>query len=65
MSTTFAGRVEDEHILTGAGAYSADFDLPGQVWLEHALYDPASGQLLSGSFMDYAMPRADDLPASM
>mgnify|MGYP003352149218 CR=1 FL=1 len=24
--------------------------------------DLASGQLLSGSFMDYAMPRADDLP---
>src|SRR4029079_8164605 len=26
------------------------------------VYDPASGQLLAGSFMDYAMPRADDLP---
>ena len=26
-------------------------------------YDPDSGQLLSGSFMDYCMPRADDLPS--
>jgi carbon-monoxide dehydrogenase large subunit len=34
----------------------------GQALLEHQVYDP-SGQLLSGSFMDYAMPRADDLPA--
>ena len=35
----------------------------GQALLEHAVYDPASGQLLSGSFMDYAMPRAGDLPS--
>jgi carbon-monoxide dehydrogenase large subunit len=34
----------------------------GQALLEHAVYDPASGQPLSGSFMDYAMPRAADLP---
>ncbi len=33
----------------------------GQALLEHAVYDDA-GQLLTGSFMDYAMPRADDLP---
>jgi carbon-monoxide dehydrogenase large subunit len=30
----------------------------GQVFGEHALYDPDTGQLLSGSFMDYPMPRA-------
>jgi len=35
----------------------------GQALLEHAVYDPDSGQLLAGSFMDYAMPRADDIPA--
>jgi carbon-monoxide dehydrogenase large subunit len=35
----------------------------GQALLEHAVYDPASGQLLSGSFMDYAMPRAGDMPS--
>jgi len=33
----------------------------GQALLEHAVYD-ASGQLLSGSMMDYTMPRADNLP---
>jgi carbon-monoxide dehydrogenase large subunit len=33
----------------------------GQALLEHAVYD-AGGQLLSGSFMDYAMPRAGDMP---
>ena len=34
----------------------------GQALLEHTVYDEESGQLLSGSFMDYAMPRAGDLP---
>ena len=34
----------------------------GQALLEHTVYDGATGQLLSGSFMDYCMPRADDLP---
>lgn len=34
----------------------------GQAMLEHTVYDPHSGQLLSGSLMDYALPRADDLP---
>ena len=34
----------------------------GQAMLEHTVYDPESGQLLSGSLLDYALPRADDLP---
>ena len=34
----------------------------GQALLERTVYDPDSGQLLSGSFTDYALPRADDLP---
>jgi aerobic carbon-monoxide dehydrogenase large subunit len=33
----------------------------GQALLEHAHYDPGSGQLIAGSLMDYALPRADDL----
>ncbi|MCS7269082.1 MAG: xanthine dehydrogenase family protein molybdopterin-binding subunit [Geminicoccaceae bacterium] len=33
----------------------------GQALLERVVHDP-SGQLLSGSFMDYAVPRADELP---
>lgn len=32
----------------------------GQILMEQIAYDPESGQLLSGSFMDYAMPRADN-----
>jgi carbon-monoxide dehydrogenase large subunit len=32
----------------------------GQALMEDIKFDPASGQLLTGSFMDYAMPRADD-----
>ena len=34
----------------------------GQALMEHVRYNSESGQLLAGSFMDYAMPRADDLP---
>ena len=34
----------------------------GQAVLERTSYDPASGQLLSASFQDYALPRAADLP---
>jgi len=34
----------------------------GQALLELGLYDAESGQLLTGSFMDYTMPRADDVP---
>ncbi|MBC7802540.1 MAG: xanthine dehydrogenase family protein molybdopterin-binding subunit [Candidatus Parcubacteria bacterium] len=33
----------------------------GQVLMEQIVYDPETGQLLTGSFMDYAMPRAGDL----
>jgi carbon-monoxide dehydrogenase large subunit len=34
----------------------------GQALHEDCVYDPESGQLLTGSFMDYGMPRADDMP---
>ena len=34
----------------------------GQIMMENVVWEPGSGQLLAGSFMDYAMPRADDLP---
>ncbi len=34
----------------------------GQALLESSHYDPATGQLLAASFMDYAMPRADTFP---
>jgi carbon-monoxide dehydrogenase large subunit len=34
----------------------------GQALTEHCIYDADTGQLLTGSFMDYGMPRADDMP---
>jgi carbon-monoxide dehydrogenase large subunit len=34
----------------------------GQALMEDVNYDPDSGQLMTGSFMDYCMPRADDFP---
>ena len=34
----------------------------GQLLLEDIHFDPGSGQLVTGSFMDYAMPRAGDIP---
>ncbi|MBX9759635.1 MAG: xanthine dehydrogenase family protein molybdopterin-binding subunit [Beijerinckiaceae bacterium] len=34
----------------------------GQALMEQAVFDPVSGQFLTGSFLDYAMPRADDIP---
>ena len=35
----------------------------GQVFTEHIVYDTGSGQLVTGSFLDYGMPRADDMCA--
>jgi carbon-monoxide dehydrogenase large subunit len=35
----------------------------GQAMLESCVYDKESGQLLTGSLMDYALPRADDVPS--
>ena len=37
----------------------------GQALLEQVAHDPESGQLLSATFTDYAMPRSDDLPGFM
>jgi carbon-monoxide dehydrogenase large subunit len=35
----------------------------GQAMMENAVYDGSGGQLVTGSFMDYAMPRATDMPS--
>src|SRR5258708_33341509 len=35
----------------------------GQALMEAAVYDKATGQLVSGSYMDYTMPRADNVPS--
>ena len=34
----------------------------GQALFEHNAYDPSTGQVLTGSFLDYCLPRANDLP---
>jgi aerobic carbon-monoxide dehydrogenase large subunit len=50
--------------MVAAGqAHGAIAQGAGQALLEHAVYDPDSGQPISGTFMDYAMPRAGDLPS--
>ncbi len=49
-------------IATGQ-AHGAIAQGAGQALLEHAVYDPETGQMLAASFMDYALPRADNLPA--
>lgn len=50
--------------MVAAGqAHGAIAQGAGQALLEQAVYDPASGQPITGSFMDYAMPRAADLPS--
>ncbi len=49
-------------MIAAGQAHGAIAQGVGQALLEHAVYDAQSGQLLAGSFMDYAMPRADDLP---
>jgi aerobic carbon-monoxide dehydrogenase large subunit len=55
------GRVINPMIVEGQiqGALAQGL---GQALMEHVVYDKGSGQLVSGSFMDYAMPRATDLP---
>ena len=36
----------------------------GEALLEQVVYSPDSGQLVTGSFMDYGMPRAEHIPDS-
>ncbi len=56
------GRAINPMIVDGqtAGAIAQGV---GQAFLENMVYDQQSGQVLSGSLMDYCLPRADDLPA--
>ena len=52
----------DDAIVAGQ-AHGAIAQGVGQALLEEAVFEPETGQPLTGSFMDYAMPRADDLPS--
>ena len=55
------GRALDPMIVEGQlhGSVAAGL---GQALMENTVYDNDSGQLVTGSFMDYAMPRAEDMP---
>ena len=55
------GRIINHQIVTGQ-VHGGVAQGIGQALLEEAVYDPDSGQLLTASFMDYGLPRADDLP---
>jgi carbon-monoxide dehydrogenase large subunit len=49
-------------MIAAGQAHGAIAQGVGQALLEQAVYDPGSGQPITGSFMDYALPRADHLP---
>ncbi len=55
------GRALDPMIVEGQlhGSVAAGL---GQALMENTVYDSGNGQLVTGSFMDYAMPRAEDMP---
>jgi carbon-monoxide dehydrogenase large subunit len=57
-----AGNIIDHTLIEGQmhGAVAQGL---GQALFEAVVYDKDNGQLLSGSFMDYCMPRATDMPA--
>jgi carbon-monoxide dehydrogenase large subunit len=57
-----AGNIIDHTLIEGQVHGGVAQGL-GQALLENAVYDPDNGQLISGSFMDYGMPRASDMPA--
>jgi len=58
------GNVLDQTVVEGQvqGAIANGL---GQALTENAVYDAGSGQLVSGSFMDYGMPRAHDMPLEL
>jgi len=49
--------------IAAGQAHGAMAQGAGQALMEHAVFDAATGQCVSGSFMDYTLPRADDFPA--
>jgi carbon-monoxide dehydrogenase large subunit len=58
------GNMLDEVVVQGQVQGSIANGL-GQALTENAIYDSASGQLVSGSFMDYGMPRAHTMPTEL
>jgi carbon-monoxide dehydrogenase large subunit len=58
------GNVLDQIVVEGQVQGSIANGL-GQALTENAVYDAGSGQLVTGSFMDYGMPRAHDMPLEL
>ena len=61
LATTIIGKATEDIIQKGRKIASFLLDT-GEIDLENSYYALQSAQLLAGSFMDYAMPRADTLP---
>jgi carbon-monoxide dehydrogenase large subunit len=57
-----AGNIMDHTLIEGQVHGGVAQGL-GQALFENVVYDQGNGQLVSGSFMDYCMPRAADMPA--
>jgi carbon-monoxide dehydrogenase large subunit len=55
------GRVINPLIVAGQ-VHGGIAQAVGQALMEQTVYDPESGQLMTGSLLDYCLPRADDLP---
>ncbi|MFT5486008.1 MAG: carbon-monoxide dehydrogenase large subunit [Paracoccaceae bacterium] len=55
------GRAINPMILAGQ-AHGSIVQGVGQAMIENGYYDPETGQLIAGSFMDYGLLRADDVP---
>ena len=55
------GRVVNPLLLSGQ-VHGGIVQGAGQAFIENTVYDASSGQLLTGTFMDYGMPRAGDFP---
>jgi aerobic carbon-monoxide dehydrogenase large subunit len=51
-----------DHMIVEGQVHGALAQGLGQALMENAVYDKGSGQLVAGSFMDYAMPRAHHMP---
>lgn len=56
------GRVVNPMIVAGQ-VHGGIAQAVGQALMEDGRYDPETGQLTTGSFLDYCLPRADDLPS--